>query len=255
MKEEADSRKEAIQILTGVHYCLDTLLTSSVYLAYQRVFGSNPAHLRRRRGDYEDLTFTQVAALSGQAAQQWQMRVMAQEAASKETVDNKLLRALARNKSLNCVSRGCAPRWRGLAATLDFDGTGVAAKFRGQSLREARFCVRPQVGPVHVGGVKWNPGHDDSGALDGISSVTSGKTLGNDRAAPERGGSISTPPLLRGAAVLRNYLWGLPLRSVVLRFGSHEPEGFLLVCGLCWYVVFNSRFPREGRFESLPHHH
>ena len=70
MKEEADSRKEAIQILTGVHYCLDTLLTSSVYLAYQRVFGSNPAHLRRRRGDYEDLTFTQVAALSGQAAQQ-----------------------------------------------------------------------------------------------------------------------------------------------------------------------------------------
>ena len=78
------------------------------------------------------------AAISGQFAEQWKLRRMAQEVALKEIVGNKLRGQLAENQSFECadvkvgdsvifdgaVSRRSAPRRRGPAAILDVGETG-----------------------------------------------------------------------------------------------------------------------------------
>ena len=53
----------------------------------------------------------------------------------------------------NSVGRKSVPKWRVPAVFLDTDDTGVAAKFRGQTLKAARLCAREGVGPKDVGKV------------------------------------------------------------------------------------------------------
>ena len=47
------------------------------------------------------------------------------------------------------TGRSRAPEWRGPAAILGIDGSGVAANL--QTFKAARFCVLKQRGPVEVG--------------------------------------------------------------------------------------------------------
>ena len=51
----------------------------------------------------EDLAFAQDTSLSGQFAQQWTLRMRAQEVASKEIANGKLWRLLAFNKPFTCT--------------------------------------------------------------------------------------------------------------------------------------------------------
>ena len=107
----------------------------------------------------EDLLFVQDASISGQFAQQWQLRIRAQEAALKEIARSKLRRLLACNKIFVCVDVEVgdvalfyqAPheksnaRRRGPAAILDFGEFGATLKFQSQTLKVARYCVRRKV--------------------------------------------------------------------------------------------------------------
>ena len=82
-----------------------------------------------------DLLFAQDSSISGQFAQQWLLRIRAQEAALKEIANSKLRRLLAYNKTFDCVDikvgdtvhvfkapqRKSNPRWRGTATILDID--------------------------------------------------------------------------------------------------------------------------------------
>ena len=52
----------------------------------------------------EDLASAQDTSLSGQFAQQWKLRMMAQEAALKEIANSRNRRAAAYNKSFNCTN-------------------------------------------------------------------------------------------------------------------------------------------------------
>ena len=72
--------------------CLNTMISASGYSASQLVFGSNPVDPYGWRDQEED-----------QFAQQWKLRMMAQEAALKEVANRKLLRLLASNKTFNCT--------------------------------------------------------------------------------------------------------------------------------------------------------
>ena len=99
------------------------------------VFGSNPANLVGRGGDDEDLAFSQETSISGQVAQQWILRVTAQEPVLKEMANDTLRRRLAHNRSFNCTdanvgdsvlyfkaaNRKSAPRLRSPAAILEID--------------------------------------------------------------------------------------------------------------------------------------
>ena len=63
---------------------------------------------------------------------------------------------MARNKTFECVDievgdsvlfykaphKKGNPRWRGPAAILDIDESGVALKFQSQTFKVARYCVR-----------------------------------------------------------------------------------------------------------------
>ena len=74
----------------------------------------------------------------------------------KEIANSKLRRLLARNKTLDCVDikvggsvlfyeapqKKSNPRWRGPAAILDIDESGVVLKFQSQTFKVARYCVR-----------------------------------------------------------------------------------------------------------------
>ena len=59
------------------------------------VFGSNPLDLFGRGAKDEDLLFAQGTSLSGQFVKQWELRMMAQEAALKEVAQRNLRRLLA----------------------------------------------------------------------------------------------------------------------------------------------------------------
>ena len=97
--------------------------------------------------------------ISGQFAQQWQLRIRAQEAALKEIAKSKLRRLLARNKTFDCVDikvgdlalfykapqKKSNPRWRSPATASDIDGSGVTLKFQSQIFKVARYCVRRKV--------------------------------------------------------------------------------------------------------------
>ena len=54
-------------------------------------------------GDDEDAPFAQDASPSRRVAQQWELRVMAQEAASELMANSRLRRLLARNEPYSCA--------------------------------------------------------------------------------------------------------------------------------------------------------
>ena len=60
------------------------------------VFGSNPVDLFGREDKGGNLLFAQDTSASGQFAQEWKPRIMAQEAALKEVATSKLRRLLAK---------------------------------------------------------------------------------------------------------------------------------------------------------------
>ena len=64
---------------------------------------------------------------------------------------------------LKLMARRSTPRCRGQATVPDTDEMGVTAKFRGQTFRVARFCLRATAGVKDLGEVDWNPA---SGRLD-----------------------------------------------------------------------------------------
>ena len=67
------------------------------------VFGSNSVDPRGRGDKDEVLLFAQDASLSGQHAQQWELRMTAQEAATTEVATRKLRQRLAYTKFFNCT--------------------------------------------------------------------------------------------------------------------------------------------------------
>ena len=103
---------------------------------YQLVFGSNTVDLFQWGDDGEDLCCTQDNSLSGQFAQQWKLRMMAQGLAPKEVAEATKRRLPAKNKSFNCT-----PRRRGQAKILDIDDAGVTVKSQSQTYKVAPYCV------------------------------------------------------------------------------------------------------------------
>ena len=78
-----DDRFTGRQILSEVQWRLNALISAGGFSAYQMAFGSNP--MDDQDGD---LSFAQDASLSGQFAQQWKLRIRAQEAALKEIANS-----------------------------------------------------------------------------------------------------------------------------------------------------------------------
>ena len=99
----ADNRFSSNQILSEVQRYLETLLSPNGHSAYQLVFGSNPAGHFGSGADDEDLLLAPETPLSGQFAQQWKLRIIAQDAAPKEVASSKLCRLLPYNRSFNCT--------------------------------------------------------------------------------------------------------------------------------------------------------
>ena len=93
---------------------------------------------------------------------------MAWEAALKEVANRKLRRLLACNKSSNCADfkigdsvlfyktpdRKRTRKWRGTACISDIDETGETARYRSQTFKVARYCLRGRVDEKELGEVK-----------------------------------------------------------------------------------------------------
>ena len=88
-----------MQFLAEVQWRLETLISGGCFSVYQMVSGSNPAELVGWGDKNEDQTFARDTSLSGQFAQQWKLRVMAQEAALKEIADRRFRRLMTFNKA------------------------------------------------------------------------------------------------------------------------------------------------------------
>ena len=81
--------------------------------------------------------FAHDTSLAGQFAQQWKLRLRAQEATLQEIANRKLRRLLVQNRTFNCAeidvdgmaifykaqNRKSSPRWRGPAKVLEIDET------------------------------------------------------------------------------------------------------------------------------------
>ena len=78
---KADGRYAGRQLISEIRFCLNAMLASNGFSAYQMVFGSNPADNFGWGDEDEDLLFAQDTSLSGQFVAQWKLRMMAQEAA------------------------------------------------------------------------------------------------------------------------------------------------------------------------------
>ena len=147
------------QILAGTQWRLNNLISGGGLPAYQMAFRANPADLYGVEDTDEDLTCAQGTPISGQSAQWWKPRMMAQEAALREITDSRIRRFLARNKPFTrsdvkigdavpvykAAIQKSVPRWRGLASISDIDETGVTVKFQSRTLKVARFCARRKV--------------------------------------------------------------------------------------------------------------
>ena len=149
----ADTSFSGRQILAEVHWRLNALMSGGGISAYQPVFGPNPVdRYGWRDGKDGGLLFAQDTPPSGQFAQQWKLRMMAQGAALKGVAYSKLRRLLAYNQSFTCtdvhiggasslykaMNRKSTPRRRGPAQIL-------TAKFQSQT-----FMVR-----ATVCGTRW----------------------------------------------------------------------------------------------------
>ena len=155
----ADGRYAGRQLLSEAQFCLNAMLATNGFSAYQMVFGSNSAGNFGWGDEDEDRLFAQDTSLSGQFVAQWKLRMLAQEAASKEIANIKLRRILAFTNPFDSVdvgvgdevlsykapSRESTPCWRGPAKALLLDESGVTLSFQGQTFRAARHCVRKKV--------------------------------------------------------------------------------------------------------------
>ena len=133
------------------------------------VFGSSPGGAFGRDDRDEDFFFLQGTSLSGQFAQQREVRMIAQKAALEEVANSELRRLLARNMSFNCTdvpdtptfyktaNRLSTPRWRAPATIPDIDDAETTAKFQGQSPESARYSVRKGMEGGDVSEADWNP--------------------------------------------------------------------------------------------------
>ena len=72
-------------------------------MTYQLVLGANPVDLFGWDDGKEDLFFARDRSPSEHFLQQWKLRMMAQEAASKEVDNGKLRRLSAPKRYFNCV--------------------------------------------------------------------------------------------------------------------------------------------------------
>ena len=156
---QADGRCAGRQLLSGVQFCLITMLATNGFSAYQMEFGCNPVDNFGWGDGDGDLLFAQDTSPSGQSGAQWKPRTMAQEAALRGIAKSKLRRILAFNNSFRSAgarvgdevlfyeapSRKSAPRWRGPAKALLLDESGAILSFRGQTSQVARHCVRKKV--------------------------------------------------------------------------------------------------------------
>ena len=79
------------------------MVSASCYPAYQLVFGANPTDLYDWDDSDGDLLFAQDASISGQFAQQRQLRIRAQGAALKEIAEGTLRRLPPCNKTFDSV--------------------------------------------------------------------------------------------------------------------------------------------------------
>ena len=147
----------------------------------------------------EGLLFAQDASVPGRRAQQWELRMLAREAALKEVANSKLRGLLAYNKTRNCAdvkignsvrfekppNRKSLPKWGGPACILEIDETGATARYQSQTFQAARNCVRKQVDEEEPGDKKGTPGLELSSdrysppALDpACAPLPSGETPG-----------------------------------------------------------------------------
>ena len=78
---KADGRYAGRQLLSEVQFCLNAMLATNGFSAYQLVIGSNPADNFGWGDEDEDLPFAQDTSLSEQFVAQWKLRMLAQEAA------------------------------------------------------------------------------------------------------------------------------------------------------------------------------
>ena len=148
------------------------MISASGYSAFQLVFGSNPVGPYGWGDQDENLLFEQDSSVSGQFAQQWKLRMMAEEAALKEAANSKLKRHLAYNKTFNCADAEngdailfnkapnwkCRPKWGGPARVLEIDETGETAQYQSQTFEVAQNCARTRVDGKDMGDRKGPPG-------------------------------------------------------------------------------------------------
>ena len=150
-----DDRFLSKTILSEVQWCLNAMLSSSGFSAYQMLFGSNPVDFFGWEDGDEDLLYARDTSLAGQFVQQWKLRTRAQKASLKEMASSNLRRLLARKKAFNCAeadigdmelfykaqNRKGLPRWRGPAKVIGMDESGVTVTFQSQTFKVARYCV------------------------------------------------------------------------------------------------------------------
>ena len=99
----AEDRYPGRRILAGVEWRLNIMVSAIGYSVSQLVFGSNVVDIYGWGDQDEDLLFAQDASASGRFARQWELFMMAQEAALKEVASSKLRRFLAYNETFNCT--------------------------------------------------------------------------------------------------------------------------------------------------------
>ena len=131
------------QISSEVQWCLNALISGGGFPAYRLELGSNPADVSGCVEKGGGMLSAQGTPSSGQCAQQWELRMMAQEAAQPEVASSKLRCSLAYNKTFNCAgveigdavlcfkapNRKSRPKWRGPACIADIDDTEVTARY------------------------------------------------------------------------------------------------------------------------------
>ena len=158
-RQKEGDRFSGKQIFSEIQWRRKTLVAAGGFSAYQAILwicGCDPVDLYGWEGQDEDLAFAQGTSLSGQLVQQWELRMMAQEAALEEIAASGVRRSLAFKKPCTCTDveigdtvlsyeaqrKKSTPRREGPAVISDIDGTGATAKFQSQIFNVARICVR-----------------------------------------------------------------------------------------------------------------
>ena len=155
----ADGRFAGRQLIPEVHFCLNTVLSTNGFSAYQLVFGSNPGDNFGWGAEDGDFFFAQNTSPPGQFVAQWELRMVAQEAALRTLANSMLRRIRAFNNSFDGAGgrvgdevfiyeappQRSAPRRRGPAKVLLLGESGAALSSQGQTFKVARHCVQRKV--------------------------------------------------------------------------------------------------------------